>query len=200
MSAGDIDAVKSKNNKKSRRRKKRRTADSSDSESSSSSSDNESITIEAEDTNIKAEVSDVELSDNDVEMGVETHDERLSNTTKDKLLDIPFTTTDLTQRGGSSTDRKANIDLKKVNETVQSAKLNLEGTDLVKNALATDNTTKDLKNEYLELVFQNYGEDINALREAPDFTTKSLVLLANVLKDGTNMFDTDNLKTILDSK
>ena len=50
------------------------------------------------------------------------------------------------------------------------------------------------------MLFQNYGEDINSLRNAPDFTNKSLVLLANVLKDGSKMFDVDTLKTIVESK
>ncbi|SMN22797.1 similar to Saccharomyces cerevisiae YLR221C RSA3 Protein with a likely role in ribosomal maturation, required for accumulation of wild-type levels of large (60S) ribosomal subunits [Maudiozyma saulgeensis] len=198
MSAGDIDVVKQKGIKKSRRRKKRRTADSSDSESSSSS-DNESITMEVSNTPINAEVSDVELSDNE-SAGKEADEEVLDTATKDKLSAIAFTTTQLTQRGGSSSDKKDAMDLKKVGETVETAKTNLVNSDLVQNAIKSGENSKDLKKEYLGLMFENYGEDINALRNAPDFTNKSLVLLANVLKEGSNMFETDSLKTILDSK
>ncbi|CAB4255172.1 similar to Saccharomyces cerevisiae YLR221C RSA3 Protein with a likely role in ribosomal maturation, required for accumulation of wild-type levels of large (60S) ribosomal subunits [Maudiozyma barnettii] len=198
MSAGDIEAVKQKGNKKSRRRKKRRTADSSESESSSSS-DNESGTLEVTETPNNAEVSDVELSDNEPE-SKEVDEKILDNTTKDKLSDIPFTTTQLTQRGSSSGDKKGTIDMKKVGETVEAAKTEMVNSNLIQNAINSGENSKDLKKEYLGLMFDNYGEDINALRNAPDFTNKSLVLLANVLKEGSNMFETDSLKTILESK
>lgn len=60
--------------------------------------------------------------------------------------------------------------------------------------------SNELKKDYLSLIFQNYGDDIDKLREAPDFTAKSLSLLANVLKDGSSMFDEDTLKTIFENK
>lgn len=199
MSVGDIAVVKQKAGKKSRRRKKRRTADSSDSDSSSSS-DNESDNMEVEETQENAEISDVELSDNEASnnnSSKEQDKEILGKETKDKLSNIPFTTTQLTQKGGSNADRKANLDLKKVDETIEQAKTDLKNNKIIQER---GDASKNLKNDYLGLMFQNYGEDINDLRKAPDFTNKSLVLLANVLKEGSNMFETDSLKTILESK
>ncbi|KAG0660804.1 ribosome assembly protein 3 [Maudiozyma exigua] len=199
MSVGDIAAAKQKAGKKSRRRKKRRTADSSDSESSSSS-DNESQNMEIEETHENAEISDVELSDNESSKkgrSDEQDKESLDKQTKEKLSNIPFTTTQLTQKGGNNVDKKANLDLKKVDETIEQANTELKNSKLIQE---NGEASKNLKNEYLGLMFQNYGEDINDLRNAPDFTNKSLVLLANVLKEGSNMFETDSLKTILESK
>lgn len=198
MSVGDIEAVKQKAGKKSRRRKKRRTADSSDSESSSS--DNESDNMQIEETQENVEISDVELSDNETSNNDSNKDqdkEGLDKETKEKLSDIPFTTTQLTQKGGNNADKKANLDLKKVGETIKQANADLKNSKIIQES---GDASKNLKNEYLGLMFQNYGEDINDLRNAPDFTNKSLVLLANVLKEGSNMFETDSLKTILESK
>ncbi|EDO16625.1 hypothetical protein Kpol_529p5 [Vanderwaltozyma polyspora DSM 70294] len=59
---------------------------------------------------------------------------------------------------------------------------------------------KELKNKYLSLIFENFGDDINKLREAPDFKNKTLSLLANVLKEGSEMFDEETLRTILETK
>ena len=39
---------------------------------------------------------------------------------------------------------------------------------------------------------------MNELRQAPDFTNKTLVMLANVLKDGGDMFDVETLKTVVE--
>lgn len=193
MSAGDINLVKKNNNKKSRRRKKRRTADSSDSDSDSSSSsgsDNESK-LELTETlkEEEVQVSDVELSDEERE--TKTATEELSIETKEALHNISYTDSDLTRKVTSSQKNEGNniIDLNKVKETINDSREQL-----------SKSKRTELKNEYLGLLFQNYGDDINTLREAPDFTNKSLILLANVLKDGSNMFDTDTLKTILESK
>ncbi|CCE62363.1 hypothetical protein TPHA_0C02080 [Tetrapisispora phaffii CBS 4417] len=70
----------------------------------------------------------------------------------------------------------------------------------IKNKLDSKKADNQLKNEYLNLLFTNYGDDVNSLREAPDFSTKSLSILANVLKDGTKMFDQDTLRSILETK
>ncbi|CCF59584.1 hypothetical protein KAFR_0H01740 [Kazachstania africana CBS 2517] len=189
MSAADISVVKSNSNKKSRRRKKRRTADVSDSSSSdsSSSSDNEVVMdeeIQKEDKEI--EVSDVELSDKEKESVLK---EELDDTTKDKLSNISFTKTELiTQNKNIGRD---NFDFKKISATLEDGKQKL---------FEREETNKKLKNDYLGLLFESYGDDINAVRESSDFTNKSLVLLANVLKEGSNMFDTDTLKTILEKK
>lgn len=206
MSQGDINVAKTKNAKKSRRRKKRRTADVSDSsDSDSSSSDNE---MQIDTTNKGAEqpteeqqpigqLSDIELSDDESGKKNNDNDENLNDETKENLTNIPFTTTELTQTFAHNKYDSANtIDLKKVNETLTDANTKL-------NTLIDEKTkaiNSNLQNEYLGILFQNYGDDINSLRNAPDFTNKSLVLLANVLKDGSKMFDVDTLKTIVESK
>ncbi|CCC69260.1 hypothetical protein NCAS_0C02700 [Naumovozyma castellii] len=215
MSSGDISIVKNtKNSKKSRRQKKKRRTAVSDSDSSSSSSDNEMDVTkddvlneekEAKEESNDVEMSDVALSDNEDE---KNKAEILDASTKDKLNDIPFTTTDLTKRmtqNQKQNNQQQEIDLKKVEETINKAKLkftqDVELNSNSKSATATGSKdANELKNEYLGLLFQNYGDDINALRTAPDFTTKSLTLLANVLKEGSGMFDVDTLETILESK
>ncbi|CAL9732745.1 ribosome assembly protein 3 [Monosporozyma unispora] len=202
MSAGDISVSKSNNAKKSRRRKKRRTADVSDSSDSDSSSgsDNEihdeDVVMEDQDQQpVEQHLSDIELSDDESVKKVEHNDELLSQVTKEKLANIPFTTTELTERFNQNHkyDVNHNTDFKKVSETIKD-------TTAVINKDTPKATNADLQNEYLGMLFQNYGDDINSLRDAPDFTNKSLVLLANVLKDGSKMFDVDTLKTIVGSK
>ncbi|CCD25160.1 Rsa3p NDAI_0E03430 [Naumovozyma dairenensis CBS 421] len=213
MSAGDINVIKKNNNKKSRRRKKRRTADvSSDSDSSSSSSSSDNEEIITNDDNVENKdviVSDVELSDNEssVPMKSEKAAEFLDDETKDRLNNIPFTTTDLTQRSnGQRNQEGTQVDLQKVEEAINDAKLKFSDAINERKSTINGNNTNaekienDLKNQYLGLLFENYGDDINELRTAPDFTTKSLTLLANVLKEGSGMFDVNTLQTILESK
>ncbi|CAL9738238.1 ribosome assembly protein 3 [Monosporozyma servazzii] len=201
MSAGDISVVKSSNAKKSRRRKKRRTADLSDSSDSDSSaaSDNEVqkdvVMEDIDEQPAEQPMSDIELSDDESAKKAVHNDELLTQDTKEKLANIPFTTTELTERFSQNHryDVNHNTDLKNVDETIKSA-------TAVINKDTSKSISADLQNEYLGMLFQNYGDDISSLREAPDFTNKSLVLLANVLKDGSKMFDANTLKTIVESK
>jgi ribosome assembly protein 3 len=46
-------------------------------------------------------------------------------------------------------------------------------------------------------MFENYGEDINNLRNASDFNERSLSILANALKNGGNIFDEETLKAVV---
>lgn len=199
MSAADINIKNQKANKKSRRRKKRRTADSSDSDSSSSS-DNETATMQVDEPAEEVNVSDVELSDNESVRKTDTPEEILDDSTKDKLSNIHFTTTELTQRGASTGDKKGTVDLKKVEDAITAGNENVQKLASAQTSFPSGKSKAALKQQYLGVMFENYGEDINKLRQAPDFTNKSLVLLANVLKEGSNMFDTDSLEAILDSK
>lgn len=193
MSQQDINIASKSKNKKTRRRKKRRTQDVSDSDSSSSSSsesemeiDSKPLEKEGEEEDVKdVELSDVEISDS--EKVNTTVLERLDEETKTKLDEIPLTTTELSQKNQINVN---NIDLKKVSDAINESK---EKT-------ASGKDRSEMKNSYLNSVFEHYGEDINSLREAPDFTNKSLVLLASVLKDGGDMFDLDTFKTIIESK
>ncbi|SCU87122.1 LAME_0D08856g1_1 [Lachancea meyersii CBS 8951] len=188
--------------KKTRRSKKRRTAEVSDSDSSSSSSssdsESEQPTRNSGETasggaikDIAVEELDVELSDleedrkNDV-IG-ENEDEVLDKATRQILNDIPLTTTELSEKSRKNVN---NIDLTKIQQTIQEAQ----------ERVSFSKDEGQLKNAYLSVLFKHYGEDVNSLREAQDFTPKSLVLLANVLKDGGNMFDIDTLRTVVESE
>lgn len=182
--------------KKSRRRKKRRTtevSDSSDSSDSSSEGD-----AQGSDTGIKdapqteyglSDDEDVEIPDASSKAGSEV----LSETTKESLSKIPFTRTELNDKSTRNND-DVSMDLQRVNEAIDDAKQKIHESKEESQA------TLHLKNSYLELLFENYGDDINSLRDAPDFTSNSLVMIAQVLKDGSSMFDVETLKTMLETK
>jgi ribosome assembly protein 3 len=167
---------KEKNNKPKsnrRRNKKRRTEDFSDSSSSESSSDNESEVEEREneanDTIIEEEL-DAVLSDVETE-NAKTNDEDFLKT-KGKLQTIHLTKTQLNEA-------------------------NVKNLNTAKIAGHLKKDTKDLENDYMGLMFENYGEDINNLRNASDFNERSLSILANALKNGGNIFDEETLKAVV---
>lgn len=192
MAAAQIKNEKIGNPKSNRRRrKKRRTEDfSSDSESSSSSSSSDESMDKAteEPKPIKdtksINIDDIDIdSDNDAD-NIKSQDtqnhlrpEPLSNETHEKLSNVKLTTSKLTSVGGSA--KSGNIDINQVKTT-----------------LAKD---KDqLNNEYLMLMASSFSNDLDELRKKPDFTDKSLVLLAKTLQSGSNMFDEDTLNAILE--
>lgn len=198
--------VRQTNSKKSRRRKKRRTAQSSDSDASSSESESSAGELNVSDSKdemqLDEETSDVELSETEIDrFKADTANLReLDDTTRDKLSDISLTVTDLTRRGtDQGSGSGGGVDLKKVSQVINTSRERLQSSVLAGNNPSTGDANS-LQNEYLNLLFENYGDDITKFRDAPDFTSKSLVVLANVLKEGSNMFDTKTLKTILDSK
>ncbi|KAL3232085.1 Ribosome assembly protein 3 [Nakaseomyces bracarensis] len=185
MSVQDIEVRKAKKNS-NRRRKKRRTAES-DSDSSSSSSDSEPE-VQVPDEPVEKELSDVELSD--TENKVVTERESLDEASKQKLADIPFTTTEFTSR--TARDKTVPINLAGVEEKLEGAKMAMR--------TRLSEQENELKESYLNLMFENFGDEIHKLREAPDFNGRTINILANVLKDGTGMFDNDTLKAILKSE
>lgn len=193
MSQGEVRAAKSAT-KKSRRRKKRRTVDVSDSSDSDSSSDNDYA--KEDNRSVEAvEEEDIQLTDDEaigVEVSKEKSVEKLDDKVRDQLNTIPFTRTELTDRNDHIKGQGA--DLAKVKKTLEEDSKKLSSAV---ESQSTNKTNTENKNAYLNMMFENYGEEINSLRNAPDFTNKSLVMLANVLKDGTSMFDVDTLKTIL---
>lgn len=192
MAAAQVKNEKIGNPKSNRRRrKKRRTEDfSSDSESSSSSSSSsdEAMNDAAEEPKPIKETKSINIDDIDIDSDKETdvssqdkqnqlRPEPLSNETHEKLSNIKLTTSKLTSVGGSS--KNSNIDINQVKKT-----------------LAKD---KDqLNNEYLMLMASSFSNDLDELRKKPDFTDKSLVLLAKTLQSGSNMFDEETLNAILE--
>ncbi|GCE98272.1 ribosome assembly protein 3 [Zygosaccharomyces mellis] len=182
--------------KKSKRRKKRRTTEVSDSsDSSDSSSEGEA---QGSDTGIKdapqaeyglSEDEDLEIPDTSSKAGSDV----LSGVAKESLSKIPFTRTELNDKSTRNND-DVSMDLQRVNEAIDDAKQKIHESKEESQAAS------HLKNSYLELLFENYGDDINSLRDAPDFTSNSLVMIAQVLKDGSSMFDVETLKTMLETK
>ncbi|KAH3683218.1 hypothetical protein WICPIJ_005808 [Wickerhamomyces pijperi] len=188
-----------KNNKETkpkvgrRRRKKRRTEDFSDDSSDDSSSSNESDKGEDDSviksTAVEAAVSskdtikeeDIVLSDSELPDQVSTNQQKLQQQ-QQKGEDFSKVSTRL---------KTVNLTKTPLNETTQLSKANL--ANISKTLTEQSN---DLQNSYLNLMFENFGDDINELRKVPDFNEKNLIILANVLKNGANVFDQDTLKAI----
>ena len=51
--------------------------------------------------------------------------------------------------------------------------------------------------EFLKIMTTEFGDDLDELRKKPDFTEKSLVILAKTLQLGVNMFDIDVLNGLI---
>lgn len=167
-----------------RRRKKRRTEDFSD---SSDSSDSSSLSSESENElddqpdkignnkeSIDADGDMAVLSDTEINIAEEEElnkDPSFGNI-KNKLKTVELTSTAL-NKGNNK-----NINLNQVENIIN------QGNKL-------------LENEYLSLMFENYGDDIDQIRKAPDFNERSLTILANVLKNGNNIFDEETLKAVV---
>lgn len=70
-------------------------------------------------------------------------------------------------------------------------------TDLSKEETGNDNKI-DLTQQYLKLFANEFNEDIEELRKKPDFTDKSLVILAKALQSGSNIFDPSTLQALIE--
>ncbi|KTB11760.1 Ribosome assembly protein 3 [Nakaseomyces glabratus] len=173
-----------------RRRKKRRTAESesdSDSSSSSAASDIEMTNEEEKNDNNNPIISDVELSD--LENESEKRDVyELDKETKNKLANIPLTRTEFTSRK----DKSVPINLNAVQNKLEMSE------EQLKDRIAMDQSKE--QDAYLNLMFENFGDELNAFRTASDFNSKTVNILANVLKDGTALFDNETLKSIVKSQ
>ncbi|CAI4046471.1 hypothetical protein SKDZ_12G2540 [Saccharomyces kudriavzevii ZP591] len=218
MSAGDISAVNTKSAKKSRRRKKRRTADVSSSDSSSSSSssssENESeenitesakdgvsengkaghdplkVNGENRDEDVEMEVSDVELSDEESKDLKPNFKEVIDVSTKISLSKLT--------EPSRSQNKESFMNTSKIAENIKLARG--EYNELAENFTPKGKEKSKLREQYLNLLFMNYGDDINRLRSAPDFTNKSLSILADALDEGIGMFDIGELESVLKKK
>ncbi|EGW35049.1 uncharacterized protein SPAPADRAFT_48100 [Spathaspora passalidarum NRRL Y-27907] len=176
-------AAANSNKKANRRsRKKRRTEDfSSSSESSSSESESEAQVeqttedVELKDNQANINIDDIEI-DSDSEKPSHRAPEKLSLTQKEQLKNIPFTTTPISNLTTSSTNSIANIN--QVSSGI-------------------DEQKKNLQNQYLKLMASEFSDDLDELRKKPDFTDKSLVILAKTLQSGVNMFDPETLANVL---
>ncbi|KAH3675655.1 hypothetical protein WICMUC_002572 [Wickerhamomyces mucosus] len=162
-----------------RRRKKRRTEDFSDSSSDDSSSDEQSdkeVANEEQNENNNKDLNTLVDNDEDIVLS----DSELPNQKNEDFINV------------STKLKKINLTKTALNETSNLSKLNLNS--ISKNL---SNESNELQNSYLNLMFKNFGDDVNELRKAPDFSEKNLIVLANVLKNGANIFDQDTLKAIV---
>lgn len=56
---------------------------------------------------------------------------------------------------------------------------------------------QQLESEFLGLMATGFAGDLDELRKKPDFTEKSIVMLAKTLQSGSNMFDDETLDALL---
>ncbi|PVH17300.1 uncharacterized protein CXQ87_000184 [Candidozyma duobushaemuli] len=152
---------------KNRRRKKRRTEDFSSDSDSDSSSDNESPS-EPQKTEVPQPKADIDINDVDMESDEETP----------KTANEPLS--------------------KEVSEKVRSIKFtSLENQSSAEAQETLKKDKQQVENEYLALMASSFANDIDELRKKPDFTDKSVVMLAKTLQSGSNMFDEDSLDALL---
>lgn len=160
--------IKNRVKKNSRRRKKRRTEDFSSLSLSSSESESEREVAPTAD-DVKEDIVEVD----DADMVSDSEDPRaLSDETRVQLSAIKLTSMALSAGSGR------NVDTAKVSET-----------------LARDRS--ELNKEFLTLMASTFSNDLDELRKKPDFSLKSLPILAKALQSGANMFDEDTLNAIL---
>lgn len=175
-----------KNNR--RKKKKRRTEDfSSDSESSSSSSDSNSDSEVDEDHKLQSNiqkgneiVEDIQI---DADVDLEEQPPQIKGLAPEPLdaeqisqvQQIKLTTTKLS---AVSANKVSSGELEQIEGTLKKDR-------------------EQLNQAFLLLMAGQYANDMDALRKRPDFTDKSLVILAKTLQSGANMFDEETLRTVL---
>ncbi|WPK23084.1 hypothetical protein PUMCH_000309 [Australozyma saopauloensis] len=159
---------------KSRRRKKRRTQDSS-SESSSDSSDHS----ENEQESVKDSVSEQEAP--------------AQEKSKIDIIDIEM---DSENESGelSSLGALPEATLKKM-ASVKFTSTENQNIEEAKSSVRRDR--KELDAAFLGQMAGTFASELDELRQKPDFTDKSIVILAKTLQSGSNMFDEDTLEALL---
>lgn len=153
---------------KNRRRKKRRTEDFSSDSDSDSSLDNETPTETQKPEPEAPSKNDIDINDVDMESD----------------NDEPQASKELFS--------------KEVLDKVKSIKFtSLENQSLAEAQETLKKDKQQVENEYLALMASSFANDIDELRKKPDFTDKSVVMLAKTLQSGSNMFDEDSLDALL---
>lgn len=159
--------------KQSRRRKKRRTQDSS-SESSSDSSDHSESEVESKQLHpasetVTAKKPDFDIDDIDIESDQEKEDVNDENIISE---------TTLKQMDAVKFTTTENLPLEEARDQIKRDRLELE-------------------NEFLAQMATTFANELDELRQKPDFSDKSIVLLAKTLQSGSNMFDEETLEALL---
>lgn len=163
---------------KNRRRKKRRTEDfSSDSDSLDSDSGSRSASKQPEEAAQQSSLPKEAININDIDIQSDPEiDSGFAHDTTENTF-IP-------------------AEIKKKLDSVQ-----FTSTEGVTPAEASDTLARDrkeLESEFLAYMTTTFADDLDELRKKPDFTEKSLVILAKTLQSGSNMFDTGTLLALLD--
>ncbi|KAI5953552.1 RSA3 [Candida jiufengensis] len=181
--------TKQQNKKTSnRRRKKRRTEDfSSSSESSSSSSDSESEVEEINETinETNDNIIPNPINVDDIELDIEEKSnkyapENLTYDQKQKLSKIPFTKTPISSITNSNTT---------------TALKNIPNLTEINNQISQQK--QQINTDFLKIMSTEFSNDLDELRTKPDFKQNSLITLAKALQSGSNMFDYDIIKGLL---
>lgn len=178
--------INAKNNR--RKKKKRRTEDfSSDSESSSSSSSSGSDS-DTEEQKPQSTVQQENAIDDDIQIDddIDLEEPQLAK----GLAPEPLNADQISQV------QQIKLTLTKLSE-VSANKVSSGDLEQIQSTLKKDR--EQLNQSFLRLMAGQYANDMDALRKRPDFTDKSLVLLAKTLQSGTNMFDEETLRTVLDN-
>lgn len=175
MAAPQVTNEQIREKKGRRRRKKRRTEDFSDSSSSSSLSDED---IRMDEPNQNDEI--------EVETAIETIEEPTYDAKKSAAPE-PLTL-----------EQQRHLQRIKLTTTAPTQGINSRNIDMeaAKSSINSDRET--LENEYLKFMASSFSEDLDELRKKPDFTDKSLVLLAKTLQSGGSLFDESELKALLE--
>lgn len=162
---------------RNRRRKKRRTEDFS-SDSSSSDSEAEQVAdsgdADAKESAVKESISEPEVNIDDIDIDSDT--EKAADPVDNTLPE------------------ETKEQLAKVNFTVT------DGLPLNDAKLAVSKGRAQLENEYLAFMASTFANDLDELRKKPDFTDKSIVMLAKTLQSGANMFDDETLEALLNAE
>lgn len=169
-----------KTQKSRRRRKKRRTEDfSSDSSSSSSSSEDENENVHEKENKTIPEVADRDESD------------------PIDVMDIDISPIEENSKNGMvPEDLGPSTKLKLAKVTLSNSESKIKNPQQTEQRLHQDQA--DLNHKFLKLFADEFSNDLEELRKKPDFTDKSLVILAKALQSGSNIFDPETLRALIE--
>lgn len=174
MVAPQVRNERTQDKKGRRRRKKRRTEDFSD---TSSSLSDEASSHETTEQEIPRDHKGPAITTETIEAPTDTKKnaipEPLTIEQQKQLQNIKLTATSATE-GLSG----RNMDMEADRATILADREQLEG-------------------EYLKFMASSFSEDLDELRKKPDFTDKSLVMLAKTLQSGGSLFDENELRALL---
>lgn len=159
--------------KQSRRRKKRRTQDSS-SESSSDSSDHSDSEVESRQRTSAPESVTEKKPEYDIDdINIDSDQEKEDSQTKEIIPEVTLK------------------QMEAVKFTTTENQPLAEAKDQVKR------DRQQLESDFLSQMATTFSTELDELRQKPDFSDKSIVLLAKTLQSGSNMFDEETLEALL---